>query len=102
VAKVGRLLDSREHMVLDLGGREDTVVPRQLAFGMGLFTLLDAAIDGAPPLVRLSDQLTYLSPSTGAAHTPAFVDESSRLESRLFGQGAEMDVESYTVTETEA
>jgi hypothetical protein len=101
VANVGRLLDSREHLILDLGGREETVAPRQLAFGMGLFTLLDAAIGGAPPLVRLSDLLTYLSPSQGSPHPSAFVDESSRLESRLFGQGAEMRVESYTVTETE-
>jgi hypothetical protein len=101
VASVGRLLDSREHLVLDLGGREEAVVPRQLAFGMGLFTLLDAAIGGAPPLVRLSDRLTYLSPLQGAPHLPAFVDESSRPESRLFGQGAEIYVESYTVTYTE-
>jgi hypothetical protein len=77
------------------------VVPRQLAFGMGLFTLLDAALGGASPLVRLSDRLTYLSPSHEAPHVPAFVDESSRPESRLFGQGAEMYIESYTVTCTE-
>jgi hypothetical protein len=101
VADVGRRLDSREHLVVDLGGREETVVPRQLAFGMGLFTLLDAALGDAPPLVRLSDQLTYLSALRGAPHLPAFVDESSRLESRLFGQGAEMSVESYTVTYSE-
>jgi hypothetical protein len=101
VANVGCLLHSREHLVLDLGGREEAVVPRQLAFGMGLFTLLDAAIGGAPPLVRLSDRLTYLSPLHGAPYLPAFVDETSRPESRLFGQGAEMYVESYTVTYTE-
>jgi hypothetical protein len=99
VGNIGRRLHSRDHLVLDLGGREETVVPRQLAFGMGLFTLLDAAIGGAPPLVRLSDQLTYLSPLPGALYPAAFVDESSRPESRLFGQGAEMYVESYTVSE---
>ena len=101
VPDVGRPLHSRENLGLDLGGREETVVPRQLAFGMGLFTLLDAAIGGAPPLVRLSDRLTYFSPLQGASHLPAFVDESSRPESRLFGQGAEMHVESYTVAYTE-
>jgi hypothetical protein len=68
---------------------------------MGMFTLLDAAIGSAPPLVRLSDQLTYLSPLQGAPHLPTFVDESSRPESRLFGQGAEINVESYTVTYSE-
>jgi hypothetical protein len=101
VANVGCLLCSREHLVLDLGGREEVVVPRQFAFGMGMFTLLDAAIGSAPPLVRLSDQLTYLSPLQGAPHLPTFVDESSRPESRLFGQGAEINVESYTVTYSE-
>jgi hypothetical protein len=102
VANVGRHPDSREHLVLDLGGREESVALRQLAFGMGLFTLLDASLGGAPPLVRLSDQLTYFSPLQGAPHRPAFVDESSRPESRLFGQGAEMSVQSYTVAYTES
>lgn len=101
VADVGRLLQSREHLVIDLGGREETVVPRQLAFGMGLFTLLDAAIGGGPALVRLSDRLTYVSPSQGAPEPLSFVDASSRPESRLFGQGAEMHVDFYTVGYTE-
>jgi hypothetical protein len=101
VAEVGRLLQSREHLVIDLGGREETVVPRQLAFGMGLFTLLDAAIGGGPALVQLSDRLTYLSPSQGALQPLAFVDATSRPESRLFGQGAEMHVEFYTVAYAE-
>jgi hypothetical protein len=98
VANVGCFLPRREYLVLDLGGREEAVVPRQLAFGMGLFTLLDAALGGAPPLVRLSDELTYFSPLQGAPHLAAFEDESSRPESRLFGQGAELFVESYAVT----
>ena len=71
--------------------------PRQLAFGMGLFTLLDGALGDGPGLVKLSDRETYLRPRGDGRRAQPFVDETSREESRLFGQGAEMTIASYTV-----
>ncbi len=97
VSRIGARLPHREHLLIDLGGVEERVAPRQLDFGMGLFTLLDGAHRRGPGLVRLSDAHTYYAPDVGEPHVLAFVDEESPAESRLFGQGAEMHIESYTV-----
>lgn len=97
VERSGHHLPGREHLLIDLGGEEQAVRPRQLAFGMGLFTLLDGAIADGPGLVRLSDRETYLRPRDDGRRAQSFVDEHSREESRLFGQGEEMTIASYTV-----
>lgn len=96
VTRIGRRLDTREHLLIDLGGVEQSVEPRQLAFGMGLFTLLDGALGTGPGLVRLSDTVSYYSPATAACPLQ-FVDEHSLPQSRLFGQGAEISIVSYEV-----
>jgi hypothetical protein len=98
VTHIGHHLHSREHLLIDLGGAEQTVRPRQLTFGMGLFTLLDGALGDGPGLVRLSDRSSYYSPRAAAPRPLPFVDEHSRPESRLFGQGAEMSIRSYVVS----
>jgi hypothetical protein len=36
--RIGHHLESRAHLLIDLGGKEDSVAPRQLAFGIGVFT----------------------------------------------------------------
>ena len=97
ITRLGRRLEPREHLLIDLGGTEQAVRPRQLDFGMGLFSVLDGAIADGQGLVRVSDALSYYSPPSGEPHALTFVDETSRLDSRLFGQGAEMSITSYSV-----
>ena len=103
VDQIGRRIDE-EFLTLDHGGDEELVEPRQLDFGMGLFTLLDARLPSGTPLVRLSTaQDFYFVPDGSGGFDPAaFVDEASQDESRLFGQGAELRVERFTVTSRRA
>lgn len=98
VDRIGRRI-GKEFLTLDHGGDEQDVEPRQLDFGMGLFTLLDARLPSGTPLVRLSTAADfYFVPAEGGGFDPAaFVDEDSEDESRLFGQGAELRVERFTV-----
>jgi hypothetical protein len=87
----------RAHMLLDHGGIEESVTPRQLAPGMGMFSMLDGVRPDGYGLVRLSNLPDfYFDPHREAP--PRFVDEASRPESRLFGQGAELRVRRYVVT----
>ncbi|MFC8619115.1 DUF6081 family protein [Micromonospora purpureochromogenes] len=100
VDRIGHHLPGREHLMLDHGGTEALVVPRQLNFGMGMLTLLDGALPGHSPvgLVRLvGDPGFYVDPVAGEPAPQRFVDEASRPGSRLFGQGAELSVRRYTV-----
>lgn len=101
VSRLGHHLPRRDHLLIDLGGDEQPICPRQLAFGMGLFTLLDGALGSGPGLVRLSDREQYRTPRGGKGQALTFVDEHSRPESRLFGQGAELSVSSYVVRRVE-
>jgi hypothetical protein len=101
MTRLGHHLPRRDHLLIDLGGEEQPTRPRQLAFGMGLFTLLDGALGSGPGLVRLSDREQYRTPSGDKACALTFVDEGSRSESRLFGQGAEIAVSSYVVRRIE-
>jgi hypothetical protein len=97
VSQIGRRI-GRQHLVLDHGGVEQLVAPRQLACGMGTFTLLDAysPASGAG-LVRNSSALNhYFLPSLGEPHPLSFFDESSQASSRLFGQGVDFQVSKYT------
>jgi hypothetical protein len=98
VSRLGHTLD-RRWMLLEHGGREETVSMRQLDCGMGMFTLLDAAVGPAPGLVRLTRMPDfYYQPSMGVPTPLTFLDESSQTGSRLFGQGAMFHVGSALVS----
>ncbi|MEU8088836.1 DUF6081 family protein [Micromonospora sp. NPDC049101] len=100
VDRIGHHLPGRRHLVLDHGGTETTAQPRQLNFGMGLLSLLDGTAPGHSPhgLARLSGVPGfYLDPISGGPQK--FADEHSHAESRLFGQGAELRVRRFTITE---
>jgi len=100
VSQIGRRL-SRRYMVIDHGGIEQTVVPRQLNCGMGMFSLLDASDGSQPGLVRLSKAPNfYFMPSKGEPSLQTFVDETSQPGSRLFGQGVEFRIGTYRVSST--
>ncbi|MFI5532557.1 DUF6081 family protein [Kitasatospora sp. NPDC051853] len=89
----------RSNLVLDLGGTEERVTPRQLSCGIAMFAILDGGSATGPGLVRLTDRPdTYYAPSAGAPTPQTFVDEQSLPGSRLWGQGARLDVERVTVT----
>jgi len=104
VNRLGYRID-RRHMVLDHGGTETLVQPRQLACGMGMFTLLDASRPGQRASNPLSDGLVRLSAATnfyfntglGQPTPQTFADPDSLASSRLFGQGAELKVRSLVV-----
>lgn len=97
VNRIGHRID-RKYLTIDHGGVEQTVAPRQLNFGMGMFTLLDGDLPSGNALVRLSNaQDFYFDPLQGEPTPQTFVDEESRDSSRLFGQGAEMKVGHFAV-----
>lgn len=103
VDRLGRHLASREHLVLDHGGVESSVLPTQLNCGMAMFTLLDASLPGTGGngLVRVSAaDGYYFDPAGGEPHPQCFVDEQSLASNRLFGQGAELLVSHVTVSNT--
>src|SRR4051812_14798396 len=102
IDRIGYRID-RQYMTLDHGGDEVLVEPKQLDFGMGLFTLLDGALPSGQALVRLSSQANfYFDPAVGQPTPQTFGDEESRDESRLFGQGAAIHVERFTVESRKA
>ncbi|HYH95012.1 DUF6081 family protein [Hyalangium sp.] len=102
VTQVGRRLPASDnkYLMLDLGGVEQDIKLNQLDCGMATFSLLDGSVGSQPGLVRLSSDLVYYSPTTGAPNLQTFVDETSQDSSRLFGQGAEFRVGEYKVTNT--
>jgi hypothetical protein len=103
VTDLGAPLDSREHLLIDHGGRPRRVEPRQLRFGMGMLTLLDGRLGGRPALVRLvrTDGF-YVDPAVGGSVPPSFLDEESGASSRLFGQGARLQVSRFAVSSARA
>ncbi|SDD12219.1 DUF6081 family protein [Actinokineospora iranica] len=91
VDKIGLRLPGREHLMLDHGGVEERVAPRQLTCGMGMFTILDGALPGrsGTGLVRLTPAANhYFDPLAGAPTPQRFLDDASLASNRLFGQGA--------------
>lgn len=91
VSKIGHRLPSRTHMVLDHGGAEETVSPRQLSCGLGLFNLLDAEGADNRGLVKVSSEPAY-DPDLGAPYAQRYLDDKSLPQNRLWGQGARIDV----------
>ncbi|MFF4485239.1 DUF6081 family protein [Streptomyces sp. NPDC001544] len=99
VDRIGHLPKDRTHLLLDLGGREELIEPRQLAGGFGMFTLLDAEMPGREGgLVRLTDQAHYYDPDSGTPVEQHFADPASLAHNRLWGQGARLDVHEVGVT----
>lgn len=97
VDRIGQHID-RPYLTIDHGGDEERVESRQLNGGMGMFTLLDGYLPSEQALVRLSDvEDFYFDPVLGQPHPLAFVDEESHEGSRLFGQGAELRIDHFTV-----
>lgn len=100
VTQVGHRPEHR-HLLLDYRGQDALVTPHRLNGGLALVTLLDGASAGGPELVRLSSaEDFYFHPGKGAPQDQAFVDEESRPESRLFGQGAALSVSRFVVGST--
>jgi len=99
VDRIGHLLPSREHLVVDHGGEETTVAPRQLNPGFGMFTSLDYARPGERALVRISGvENYYYDTARGEPHPQTFIDDKSAESNRLFGQGAEVRIRRLTVS----
>jgi len=68
-----------------------------------MFTILDGDLPSGNALVRLSNaQDFYFDPLLGEPTPQTSVDEESRASSRLFGQGAQMQVERLSVESTAA
>ena len=98
VSSIGYRL-ARQHMIIDHGGTEQWVDMNQLNCGMGMFTLLDAASSNGAGLARLSSAPNfYYQPQQGTSQPLWFADESSQQGSRLFGQGAQFRVGSFSVS----
>jgi hypothetical protein len=91
VDRIGHRCLPRERLVLDHGGPEQAVVPRQLTVGLGMFALLDAAGPDGRGLVRLSGE-RYFDPARGEPSAQRFFDEHGLLKNRLWGQGVRMTV----------
>lgn len=100
VDRIGHMLD-RDTLTLDHGGEETLVEPRQLSCGMGLLSLLDGSYPTNQALVRLSSTPDhYFRPELGEPHAQEFVDEESHTSSRLFGQGASLNMGRYIISST--
>jgi hypothetical protein len=93
VNRVGYRTLDRKYLLLDHGGPEQLVSPRQFTCGMGMFTLLDGAVSGGPGLVRLSSQPDFYFNTRQGEPTPQrFLDEKSVDSNRLWGQGVQLKV----------
>lgn len=98
VDRIGLVLD-RDTLTLDHGGVETLVEPRQLSCGMGLLSLMDGSYPTNQALVRLSSaEDHYFRTDVGQPAPQVFVDDESDEGSRLFGQGAELDISPFVVS----
>ncbi|GAA3007485.1 DUF6081 family protein [Streptomyces fulvorobeus] len=99
--KIGTRAFDRKYMTLDHGGTEEELTLHQISCGMALGSLLDGAKPGAADgkaLVRLKDrQDFYYDPRAGEPVEQTFLDPESRVENRLFGQGARMRLDATRV-----
>jgi hypothetical protein len=97
VDRIGFRID-RRFMLLDHGGTEEPFSPNQLDCGMGMFTLLDGHGPQHEGLVQLSSTPNfYFNPEVGEPTPETFVDPTSAESSRLFGQGAALEVRNPSV-----
>ncbi|MFT3776178.1 MAG: hypothetical protein QM820_63350 [Minicystis sp.] len=66
---------------------------------MGTFTFLDGYGPTNRGLVQIdAENSTYFNPRQGAPASVSFIDSSSAAQSRLFGEGAAMQVRRYVVS----
>ncbi|WP_106246877.1 DUF6081 family protein [Allonocardiopsis opalescens] len=99
VTRLGHLLPSREHLVVDHGGVPTTVEPVELNFGLGMFTCLDYAHPQQQALVRVASAEDYFFSTELGEPTPQhFLDDQSLEPNRLWGQGAELRVRRCVVS----
>ncbi len=97
VDRIGYRID-RRFMLLDHGGTEESFSPNQLDCGMGMFTLLDGHGPQDEGLVQLSTFPNfYFNPEVGEPTPETFADPTSAESSRLFGQGAALEVRNPSV-----
>jgi hypothetical protein len=98
VNTLGARID-RRFMLVDRGGANEIVAPRQLDCALGTFTFLDGYGPLDEGLVQLdAPGEPYFHPLSGEPRTLDFLDPSSAPESRLFGQGATLKVHRVVVT----
>ena len=98
VDRIGRRLD-RRYMVIDVGGdSEEPVQLNQLGCGLGLYTLMDASLNGGPGLVDLYGYPMFYSTTAGAPTPLQYVDSESLETSRIFGQGARLQCRNFSVS----
>lgn len=98
VDTLGARID-RSYLLIDRGGDDMPFAPAQLDCAMGTFTFLDGYGPTDRGLVRLdAPGKAYFDPLVGAPAELGFVDEDSDPGSRLFGQGAAMQVRHYVVS----
>ncbi|MGW8886178.1 DUF6081 family protein [Streptomyces sp. NPDC055749] len=99
--KIGTRAFDRKYMTLDHGGTEEQLTLNQISCGMALGSLLDGAKPGASDgtaLVRLKDRPDfYFAPRRGEPVEQKFLDPESRVENRLFGQGAQFRLDATQV-----
>lgn len=97
--RIGRRAFGRADMLLDHGGAEERVRLRQLACGLGMFTLLDGAGPDGRGLVRLDAAPGfYRSPRHDEPVPQSFVDERSLPARRLWGAGAVLRARAVDIT----
>ncbi|KOV83058.1 MULTISPECIES: DUF6081 family protein [unclassified Streptomyces] len=102
VDRIGRPALDRRHLLLDHAGEPEDLSPRQLVAGVGMFTLLDGALDAdGTALVRIdSAPAHYVHPRSGAPWPQTFLDDRSTAAHRLWGQGVGLTVRDVRVTAT--
>ena len=96
ITQIGHRLPSSTYLYTDHGGPNETTSPNQLALGMGTFTLLDGYRPN-PTGKGLVHLFTYPYLKSGTTTPLTFVDEANLLANRLFGQGAALKAESFTI-----
>lgn len=98
--RLGYRLDAaKDYLVVDHGGEETAVEPRQFKFGLGMFTSPDYARPGRSALCRISTaEDYYFATAAGAPEPQVFVDDKSLTSNRLFGQGATLRAERLRVS----
>ncbi|WP_405915130.1 DUF6081 family protein [Streptomyces sp. NBC_00728] len=99
VDRIGHPVLDRAHLLLDHAGEPEDVSPRQLITGIGMFTLLDGALDAeGTGLVRIdSAPAHYVNPRSGEPWPQKFLDEQSISANRLWGQGVALNVRDVSV-----
>lgn len=90
VTGLGRRIEEK-YMFIDAGGEEMEVRPRQFTSGLGLFSILDGSLAGGPALVNIAGGSDLNSASD-------YVDSEGLEKNKLFGQGAELVCQRFTVS----